>query len=221
MMVRTALALAIVIGAVSAADARKPRARDMDFIELGESPPEPCSRGKTWDVVRKCLEKTSTVTLMHQSDVVRLVALEDKKTKPNFKRVVMYTKRDSQFVRVQSFSTVLSETNEILGIADNFNTALGDAVRVDVGQTSRTSFATASGTVTRGILRRTFTTVCMPNNWNCMTLMTRCEAIAAGRTYFMFHGEPTWHPTLGLRMYGSLAASGGACKPSASQVLDE
>jgi len=220
-MVRTLLALAIVIGAASAADAKKPRARDVDFMEFGDEAPEPCGRGKTWDVVRKCLEKASTVTLVHQSDVVKIVALEDKKTKTNFKRVVMYTKRDKEFVRAPTFSAVSSDTNEILGISDKFKTSLGDAVRVDVGQTSRTSFSIASGTVTRGILRRTFTTVCMPNTWNCMTLMTRCEAIAAGRTYWMFHGEPTWHPTLGLRMYGSLAATGGVCKPSTSQVIDE
>lgn len=220
-MVRTALALAIVIGAVSAADARKPRSRDVDLLEFGDEAPEPCSRGKTWDIVRKCLEKTNIVTLMHQNEVVKIVALEDKKSKTNFKRVVMYTRRDKEFMRATTFSVVSSDTNEILGIVDNFKTALGDAVRVDVGQTSRTSFTIASGTVTRGILRRTFTTVCMPNTWNCITLMTRCEAIAAGRTYFMFHGDPTWHPTLGLRMVGSLAATGGVCKPSASQVIDE
>jgi hypothetical protein len=218
--VRTLLVLAIVVGAVGTADARKPRSRDMDFREFGDEAPEPCGRGKTWDVIRKCLGKGSTVTVMHQSDVVKIVALEDKKNKTHFKRLVMYTKREKEFVRAPTFSAVSSETNEVLAISDVFKTALGDAVRVDVGQTSRTNFSIASGN-TRGILRRTFTTVCMPGNWNCVTLMTRCEAIAAGRTYYMFHGEPTWHPTLGLRMRGALEATGGVCKPSASLVLDE
>lgn len=218
---RTVLALSLVIGAVSAADARKPaiRDRDLDFMDFNDAP-EPCARGKTWDVVRKCLEKTNKLTMIHQTDVVKVVAMEDKKNKSNFKRVVMYAKRDKDFVRTP-LSAVSSESNEVLSVTTDFKTPHGDAVRIDVGQTARSSFGIASGTVTRGILRRTFTTVCIPSNWSCVTLMTRCEAIAAGRTYYMFHGEPTWHPTLGLRMRGSLGATGGVCKPSTSQVLDD
>lgn len=190
----------------------------MEFFD--EAPPTPCPRAKTWPRAKKCLDKLGTTTVIYATDVAKVVSIGAKGgANPGFKQLLLYAKVEGAWIRT-SFNSSVTPTNELLRV-DKVATPNGDAVRIDIGTSARTSFVLQplSGSVP-GVLRRTFTSVCVPSTWACRSLMTTCEAYVDGKVYWTFHGEVIWHPTLGARMRGETTAAGGVCNPPRS-ALDE
>lgn len=212
--VRRLVVVACILGTAVAADARRRREFDP-----GDFPVEPCGSGKTWPIVKKCLDKTGSIEIIHQTDKTRTITITPKhSTNGSGKRVLLYAQNATGWSRTSL--SMFPATSADLRV-DKFTVPTGDAVRVDMVSTSRTSFTlTPSTTSVRGVLRRTFTTVCIPGNWECRTLMTSCEAYVRGKAYWSFHGELVWHASLGLRMRGGRTAAGGLCKPSESLMVD-
>jgi len=218
MTVRALLALMLVVGG-SVADAKPRPSLDRMEFDPGDIPVEPCGNGKTWPLVQKCLEKTGlVVTSIHQTAKTRAVTVAPKSA-PNTPRVLLYAQND-QGTWIRTTVSLYTNANAELVRVDTVATPSGDAIRFDIGNTARTSFAITPPTSIRGVLRRTFTTVCTPSSWSCFTIMTGCEAYVRGKIYWSFHGELVWHPSLGMRMKGSRQIAGGVCKPNEGLMVD-
>lgn len=216
--VRWVLAL-VLVAVVPPAASGKPRLREMDFLD--DAPPTPCVRAKTWPVAKKCLDKIGTTTVIFATDVAKVVSVVAKHSStPTVKHVLLYAKVEAGWLRT-GFSGSMTPTNELLRV-DKLATPNGDGLRLDFGTSVRTSFTLQpSSGIVRGVLRRTFSTVCVPSTWSCRSLMTTCEAYVQGKVYWTFHGEVVWHPTLGARMRGETTAAGGVCNPPKTSLVDE
>lgn len=192
----------------------------MDLFEGDFESPRPCARAKTWPDAKRCLNKAGTMNLIYETDTAKVVTLVQKGSNGAVKEVLLYAKVESGWIRT-GFSGSITATNELLRV-EKLATPNGDGVRIDTGTSARTSFVLQpfSGSV-RGVLRRTFSSVCVPTTWSCRSLMTVCEAYVHGKVYWTFHGEVVWHPTLGIRVRGDTSAAGGTCKPSPTVLVNE
>ncbi len=215
---RWAFAVVLVVATATVASA-KPRPRDMDLFDA--IPPPPCGRAKTWPLAKRCLDKTGTTAVIYETDDAKVITVAAKGAgTAGFKQILLYAKVADGWMRT-SFSGSVGPHNELIRV-DKVVTPNGDGVRIDLGTSVRSNFTLQplSGSV-RGVLRRTFTQVCLPSTWGCRSLMTECEAYVHGKVYWAFHGEIVWHPSLGVRMRGATTAAGGICKPAAAQLVNE
>ena len=206
-----------VIGALTAG--RAEAKRKLDFLD--EDPPAHCPRGRSWPAVTACLAKAfrakaAAVEVAFERDGLRVASVPD----GDGKLLVMYVQTDAKGWRRGPLEVRTGRFHDVLRM-EMMTTPTGEALRVDMGASSRTGFVIVPGSSVRGVLRRTTTYVCRPEMASCQTLMTSCETFVDGRAYWTFHGEPVWHPTLGLRMRGDLGKTGGVCKPSASQLVGD
>lgn len=108
-----------------------------------------------------------------------------------------------------------------LGRVGTLATAVGEAIRFDVRSSERTTFEVTRSRRVSGVVRQVFTTVCQPKAWQCLEIMTGCEAYVRGKIYWSFHTELVWHSSLGLRMKGDRRLAGGICKPDAAFIVEE
>jgi hypothetical protein len=214
-----AILVGLLVAVAAQSAAAKPRARDIDFFD-GEVPPRPCTRARTWPDAKRCLDKLGTTSVLHDTDTAKVVTFVPKGTTATVQQVLLYANVEGAWIRT-GFSGTKTPTNELLRV-DKATTPNGDGVRIDMGTSLRTNLTLQKfGGSVRGILRRTFSQVCVPTTWSCRSFMTACEAYVHGKVYWTFHGEIVWHPTLGIRMRGETTAAGGNCKPSPKMLVDE
>lgn len=196
----------VVLAAVSStASARRVRFSD------------PCEGAATWKRVESCLGKRGTLSMVYQSDGVKVVRLAHRPPAIGA-QLILYTQRDENWQR-GGLSTFTNSSTELIGVTPH-TTPYGAGIRVDIGTTISTTISTGASS-SRGILRRVFTSVCWPGAWTCRSVMTSCEAYVRGRVFWAFRGELVWHATLGLRLRGSSLLAGGGCTPVKSMLLEE
>lgn len=214
------MALGLIAVMAATASAKKPMLRERDFFD--DEVPLACASGKTWPVVMRCLTKTYKPTkarleMAFDSEKLKVVSAT---MAGDVRELVVYTQVPDAGWRRNGLSARSNAFSEILGV-ERMQTPLGDSVRIDVGTSSRSSFAIAPGVIVRGVVRRRTSHVCLPNNMSCRSLVTTCEAYAHGKVYWLFHGELRWHSSLGLRMRGTGSLGGSVCTPSPSLLVGD
>lgn len=217
--VRWLVALGLV--AVTAASAHaKPVLRERDVFD--RLAPVPCAKGKTWPLVMRCLTKAykaqkATAAVVFDKTTLKVVTAT---FADDVRELVVYTQVDAADWHRTSLTVRANRLSDIVRI-EAFQTPQGESVRIDAGMSVRTSFLIAPGSVVRGVVRRRTSHVCFPGSLSCRSLVTTCEAYAHGKVYWLFHGEPVWHPTLGLRMRGNGSLGGSVCAPLSSLLVDD
>jgi hypothetical protein len=179
-----------------------------DMLERDE-PIEPCGSGKTWKAIETCLAKQGTANVLYESNGVKVVEVAFRAPATST-RISLYTLRDKSWFRASLYASA-TPTNELLGVTA-FPSPLGVGVRLDLGQTLRSTVNFSDGSM-RGVIRRVTSTICVPDAWLCRAVVTSCDTYVRGRLVWSFHGEVTWHPSLGLRLQGDTARTGGMCVP--------
>jgi hypothetical protein len=179
-----------------------------------------CPRGKTWPIVQRCLDKVyrrtkARVEVAFGNDKLKVVSAT---TSADDRHLIVYAQLDTEWFRT-TVALRSSSAWEVLAI-EAFPSAHGEGVRIDVGTSSRTGFVIAPGAVVRGIVRRRISHVCVPGELACRSLQSGCEAYAHGKVYWLFRGEPVWHPKHGLRMRGDARLGGVTCRPIKVHLLE-
>jgi hypothetical protein len=202
-----ALALLVAVGARDASS--KPARMDRSEPEERAVPFEPCGSGKVWKSIETCLAKDGALRILYEAEGVKVVEVAFRPPSTNT-RLSLYTLRERLWIR-ESLYAAGSTNNALLGVTA-FASPLGLGVRVDMGQTYRTSVSFNEGSA-RGVVRRVTSTVCVPGAWLCRAVMTSCDTYVRGHLVWMFHGAITWHASLGLRLQGDTTRAGGMCTP--------
>jgi hypothetical protein len=220
--VRTVLvAVALLIAAgTREASSRPARNRDFDLLERDE-PIDPCGSGKTWKIIETCLGKQGTTKVLYEAEGVKVVELAYRAPATST-RLSLYSQRDPQRDKSWFRGSLYASgnpSNAMLGVTA-FTTPLGVGLRVDMGNTMRTMVSFNDG-VTRGVVRRITSTICVPGTWLCRAVMTSCDTYVRGRLVWTFHGSVTWHASLGLRLQGDTTRAGGMCTAPKTMIDDE
>jgi hypothetical protein len=197
------LGLVLLVICASVADAR-PRRPDFDaVVDLPR-----CDRAKSWAKLRTCLETRGVkVTVLFEVEGAKLVVVPERtsgETKPL--RLFVQIGDDWQMT---TFHGVENASNELLGFK-----RIADGYRIDQGQVFQSSATLGSpGTSTRVWLRRRLTTICFSGTASCASLVTVCDAMIDGKTYWSFHG--TLHAkNKSLMIVGDNSRAGSHCMPA-------
>ncbi len=205
------------VGAFSdaAAQGRRPPAEPAPYDDGRKL----CDRGATWTHVMTCLGKRGSVRLLYDTDAHKVVGY----TMPSAAKLMelhLYVPHKKQGWRRARHLVTVRDNEELLAITP-FMTPAGDALRADIGHLFRTSISVGRSVSVRGVLRRTQAHVCILDATSCRFIVTACESYVRGRLYWSFHGEPTWHRTLGLKLRVDTSRTGGPCALAPSMILDE
>jgi hypothetical protein len=215
--VRTVL-LALALVAVAGTHDASSRPARMDQVgaqaPISIKPVEPCGSDKVWKRIETCLAKAGAPRILYQAEGVKVVEVPYR-TPSKSTRLSLYTLIERTWVRGNLYA-VTSPNNELLGVAA-FSSPLGVGVRIDMGQTVRTTIALNDGSP-RGLVRLITSTICVPGTWQCRGVMTACDTYVRGRLVWTFHGAISWHPSLGVRLEGDTTRVGGSCVPPLALV---
>lgn len=200
------LGLVLLAICASVADAR-PRRPPPDLDEFEE--PRRCDRKRTWAEMRKCLGANATV--LHEDDGAKLVATANGSTKS----MRLYVLIDGSW-RLSTYSGADDATSELLAFK---RIAVG--YRVDEGRVLQSlARIDAAGSSVRVWLRRRLSTVCFAGTVVCRTVITACDALVDGKSYWSFHG--TLHEKdKTLFVVGDKSRAGAHCVPSRPTFRDE
>ena len=213
--VRTVLVALALLAAFGAREASsKPSRHDMDMLERSE-PVEPCEQGKTWKAIETCLGKQGTLTVIYETEGVKVVQVAFR-APSTATRLGLYTQREKSWYRAGLYAST-SPSNELLGVRA-FTSPLGMGVRIDMGQSMRSNISFDQTTSTRGLVRRVTSTICVPGAWQCRAVLTSCDAYIHGRLLWTFQGSVMWHASLGLRLQGDVTRAGGLCMPPRTMI---
>lgn len=178
---------------------------------------EPCAQGDTWPIVESCLDKLGKIAVLYETPAVVVVHVTESHVER--RRLLLYGKKAEGWVRSNLYAGT-GPNAELIKVGTLAVTG-GTAIRIDIGTTSRSVISLDEITTTPSMWRVVSTSVCMPGTWYCTNMVTHCEVYVAGKVYWSFRGDLFWHPSLGLRMRGSLGNAGGVCHASQSLFIEE
>jgi hypothetical protein len=217
------LACLLVIAATGVASAhpaphmRRPPPNRDDLLDMpAVEPPDPCGTGKTWKQIDTCLKKQGDAKIVYDTPAAKVVQIPFGGGTAASRLWLFIQTEKGPWIRA-SYTGYTNPQTELLGIAA-YSAEVGAGLRVDIGNTARTSFSIDQGAVARGILRRVNTTVCLPTGWVCRTITTACDAYVQGHLLWSFQAELVWKPAIGLRLHVDTSHAGGMCMPLKSMI---
>lgn len=174
-----------------------------------------CDRGKTWPQIRTCLERRgANVSTLFEADGAKLVAIPDR-TSGDAKPMRLYVQIGDEW-QATSYSATDTAVSELLRFK-----RIAAGYRIDQGQLVHSSVTLGTpGTSVRVWLRRRLSTVCFAGTTVCRTIITACDAMIDGKTYWSFRG--TLHEKdKSLFVVGDKSRAGAHCAPSRPTFRDE
>jgi len=147
-----------------------------------------CPKGKTWDDVKKCLEKNGRPLVIKQLAGAKIVRLDQLENGKWFDAgIYIYVEQAKQWKIAGSFFGRGTEY-ELLDFKPLtiFNHT---GYRLDIGQATPL-YVQLDGLTTRPATRRTYSTLfCSPNNKYCTQATRLCEVLVYGKAYWTFRGD--------------------------------
>jgi hypothetical protein len=208
--------LDIPLGRSGMPHARRPPPNQDDLLRPAFDPPDPCGTGKTWKQVAACLKKQGGAKIVYDTPTAKVVQIPFGGGTDASRLWLFIQTEKGPWIRA-SYSGYTNPQTELLGVTP-YTAEVAAGLRVDIGNTVRTSFSSEQGAVTRGILRRVNTTVCLPTGWICRTITTACDAYVHGHLLWSFQAQIVWKAASGLRLRVDTSHAGGMCTPAKSMI---
>jgi hypothetical protein len=193
------------------ADAKPPRPREIQDPFYDEDTTNACERHKYWEGVKTCLERSGTLTILHEADGAKLVRMSFASMRDHAV-IYLYARRADKWWRGNLYTT-LNPTTELLSFSK-----LDGGYRIDIGTIARTSAIFDGVSAQRVVLQRRNSTVCDGQGTNCRTLMTACDAYVGGKAYWSFRGTIAFSGKTAM-LAGDTSRGGRLCTPPKSVMV--
>jgi hypothetical protein len=205
-------AIAVMLAIAAAAPAHA----DMD----AERPPpqvRACRHAPSFATIEQCLRARGRVTVLRELPHARVVRIEEKFERGDDTDVGMslYVERAGSWRLGGIFES--QGPYELLA-ADTVRSGTHEGYRLDVGDIRTTSLSLDDVTSTPAAVRAHRVVLCSGDDWHCIEMMTACDVLVRGRTYFTFRGAVEVGNNV-VRVAGDRRAAGTLCSVPASVLL--
>ena len=169
-----------------------------------------CPQERTWTKLQSCLETRGDMFIVHKLPEAKLVGYA---LSPDTTRLELYVLTDGTWRSTSSWTTTRGA--ELI----NFGTYGGDAYRVDVGTAFESRIMLLPHSSQPAVVKRITTSIC-PRRGFCRSIVTSCDVLVRGRSYWWFRGKPVWKKDK-LMVIGDVSNAGTHCRVSRFQLTTE